>query len=87
MRGGWFSDRSVCYLASGRPVLIEDTGLGDWVPIGEGLLTFHDFDQAVAGIDQINSDYERHRRAARRLAEEYFDAAKVLARFLDAAMN
>ena len=87
MRGGWFSDRSVCYLASGRPVLIEDTGLGDWLPVGEGLLTFDNLAQAAIGIDQINSDHERHRQAARRLAEEYFDATKVLARFLDAAMN
>ncbi len=87
MRGGWFSDRSVCYLASGRPVLIEDTGLGDWLPVGEGLLTFADLPGAIAGIDQINADYERHRCAARRLAEEYFGSTKVLTSFLDAAMS
>jgi len=87
MRGGWFSDRSVCYLASGRPVLIEDTGLPDWLSVGEGLLTFHHPAEAAAGIDRINRDYEHHRRAARQLAEQYFDATKVLASFLEAAMS
>ena len=87
MHGGWFSDRSVCYLASGRPVLIEDTGLADWLPIGEGLLTFHDMGGAVAGIDRINGDYERHRRAARALAEEYFGSTKVLTSFLQTALS
>lgn len=87
MRGGWFSDRSVCYLASGRPVLIEDTGLGDWLPIGEGVLTFADLPGAVAGVEAINTDYERHRRAARKLAEDVFSAEKVLPALLDAAMN
>src|SRR5438132_3633413 len=85
MRGGWFSDRSVCYLASGRPVLIEDTGLQDWLPIGEGLLTFSDMNGALAGIAKLNADYPRHRRAARKLAEEIFSTDKVLPRFLDAA--
>lgn len=87
MRGGWFSDRSVCYLASGRPVLIEDTGLGDWLPAGEGLVTFHDLATATAGLEKINADYERHRRAARRLAEDHFAAEKVLSDFLEAAMS
>ena len=85
-RGGWFSDRSVCYLACGRPVLVQDTGLGDWLPVGEGLLTFQDLPGAVAGIDVINQDYQRHSRAARRLAEEYFDAERVLQDLLQAAM-
>jgi hypothetical protein len=85
MRGGWFSDRSVCYLASGRPVLIEDTGLQDWLPCGEGLLTFSDLESALAGIDRINSDYERHRQAARTLAETTFNSAVVLPRLLDDA--
>ncbi|HYP39679.1 MAG TPA: glycosyltransferase family 1 protein [Chloroflexia bacterium] len=78
MRSGWFSDRSVCYLASGRPALVEDTGLEDWLPLGEGLLTFRDVPGALQGIDAINADYERHRRAARRLAEEIFNAERVL---------
>jgi hypothetical protein len=87
MRGGWFSDRSVCYLASGRPVLIEDTGLADWLPIGSGLVTFNDPVTALAGVEKINSDYESHRRAARQLAETVFATERVLPAFLDAAMS
>jgi hypothetical protein len=87
MRGGWFSDRSVCYLASGRPVLIEDTGLSDWLTVGEGVVTFANPEEAVAGINRINADYERHRYAARRLAEEVFATEKVLKAFLAEAMN
>jgi hypothetical protein len=86
-KGGWFSDRSVCYLASGKPILIQDTGLGDWLPIGEGILTFHDLSEALNGIEAINTDYEQHRHAARRLAEEYFDSNKVLSSLLEAAMS
>ena len=87
MRGGWFSDRSVCYLASGRPVLIEDTGLSDWLAVGEGVVPFTNPDEAVAGIERINASYESHRRAARRLAEGVFATDKVLPRFLVEAMN
>jgi hypothetical protein len=86
-RGGWFSDRSVCYLASGRPVLVQDTGLRDWLPTGEGVVTFRDLGEAIAGVEAINSDYERHRRAARRLAEEYFAAERVFPPLLDTAME
>ncbi len=87
MRGGWFSDRSVCYLASGLPLLIQDTGLSDWLPVGEGVVTFEDLSGILRGIDSINTNYERHCRAARRLAEERFAAEKVLPPFLDAAMS
>jgi hypothetical protein len=86
MRGGWFSDRSVCYLASGRPVLIEDTGLNDWLACGEGVLTFADPSSAVAGIEQINADYQRHRTAARQLAEEKFSTESVLGALLEASL-
>jgi hypothetical protein len=87
MQSGWFSDRSVCYLASGRPVLVENTGLDDWLPVGEGVVTFHDPAGAIAGMDRINSDYERHRRAARELAERIFDSDRVLDALLEAAMD
>lgn len=87
MQSGWFSDRSVCYLASGRPALVEDTGLSDWLPTGEGLLTFHDVEHALAGVTAINSDYERHRKAARQISESYFDAAKVLPPLIEAALS
>ena len=59
-RSGWFSDRSACYLASGRPVLAQDTGLDGLLPAGEGLLTFSTLDEAVAGAEEISADYERH---------------------------
>lgn len=87
MRGGWFSDRSVCYLASGRPVVIEDTGLADWLPVGAGLLTFHDPESALRCVEAVNADYAQHRLAARRLAEEHFATDKVLPALLEAAMN
>lgn len=87
MRGGWFSDRSVCYLASGRPVLIEDTGLGDWLPVGEGVVTFQDLSEAVEKVNKVNAVYEQHRRAARRIAETHFSSKAVLSALLDAAMS
>ncbi|MBA3404629.1 MAG: glycosyltransferase family 1 protein [Gemmatimonadaceae bacterium] len=85
-RSGWFSDRSVCYLASGRPVLIEDTGLGGFLPLGNGLLTFSDPDSAARGLDIINEDYGNHCNAARKLAEQLFSAETVLPAFLEAAL-
>jgi hypothetical protein len=77
-RSGWFSDRSICYLASGRPVLAQDTGLGDVLPTGEGLLSFTTVEEAAEATRAIERDYLRHARAARRLAEECFDSSKVL---------
>ncbi len=79
----WFSDRSACYLASGRPVVAQDTGFSKYVPTGDGLFAFADEDGAVAAIEQIRSDYARHSRAARSIAEEYFDSDRVLARLLE----
>jgi hypothetical protein len=87
MRGGWFSDRSVCYLASGRPVLIEDTGLADWLPLGDGLISFFDPKGALDGLEKVNADYPNQCRAARTLAEDHFASGKVLPRFLEAAMD
>jgi hypothetical protein len=81
---GWFSDRTVRYLASGKPVLVQDTGFSRNYPVGEGLLAFRTLEEAVEGATRIGSDYEAHSRAARALAEEYFDSDKVLARFLQA---
>ncbi len=82
-RGGWFSDRSICYLASGRPVLAQDTGLAGHYPAGEGLLLYSDLEGAVAAVDALGADYPSHARAARALAEEYFDSDRVLGRLLD----
>jgi hypothetical protein len=84
-RSGWFSDRSECYLASGRPALVQDTGWTGHLPHGEGLLAFSNPDEALAGIDRINSDYERHARRAVEIAREHFDARRVLPRLLDEA--
>jgi hypothetical protein len=82
-RCGWFSDRSLCYLASGRPVIAQETGFSRYLPVGEGLLSFETCDGAVAAAGAIRSDYERHRRAARAIAEGYFDSNRVLARLLE----
>lgn len=81
---GWFSDRSICYLASGRPVIAQDTGFTEYLPVSEGLLAFQDSDDAVAAIALLKGDYARHARAARRIAETYFDSKKVLSAMLDA---
>jgi hypothetical protein len=82
-RCGWFSDRSACYLASGRPVLAQDTLFSKFLPVGDGLLAFSTIDEALAGIEDLMGRYEIHRRAARAIAEEFLDSDKVLARLLD----
>ncbi len=79
---GWFSDRTVRYLASGKPALVQDTGFGRNIPTGNGLLAFRTLDEAVAGADRIMRDYDRHCRAARGIADEYFDSDKALGQFL-----
>jgi hypothetical protein len=83
-RCGWFSDRSLCYLASGRPVLAQDTGWTADLPAGEGLLAFGTVEEAAAGVEALQSDYPRHRRAARAVAEEHFASDRVLGRLLEA---
>lgn len=83
-RCGWFSDRSACYLAAGRPVVAPDTGFSDHLPTGAGLFAFRTVEEAAAAIDAMNADYPRHARAARALAEEHFDSDTVLARLLGA---
>jgi hypothetical protein len=82
LRSGWFSERDACYLACGKPVIAQDTGFGNILPRSEGLFPFTTTEEALAAIDQINSDYHRHCLAARAIAEEYFDAGKVAARLL-----
>jgi glycosyltransferase involved in cell wall biosynthesis len=81
-RSGWLSDRSICYLASGRPVVAQDTGIAELYPVGDGLLTFGDPAQAAGALEEVSSDYARHSRAARALAEEHFEAGAVLRRLL-----
>jgi len=77
-RSGWFSDRSICYLASGRPVLAQDTGFSEALPTGEGLLAFETVEQAADAARAVARDYARHQSAARKLAETYFDSSSVL---------
>jgi len=84
-QAGWFSERSACYLASGRPVVTQDTGLTGILPGGEGLVFFTTLDEAVAGVESVESEYSRHAGAARDLAAEYFRAETVLDRLIDDA--
>lgn len=86
-RGGLLSDRSCCYLASGRPVVARDTGLAESYPLGTGLIAFTTPEEAAAGIEAIGRDYRRHCRAARDLAVEHFDSDRVLPRFVAAALG
>lgn len=79
---GWFSDRSVCYLASGRPVIAHDTGFARVLPTGEGLFAFLTVDDVLRAVEAINSDVERHSASARALAEEHFESGQVLSRLL-----
>jgi hypothetical protein len=79
---GWFSDRSICYLASGKPVLAQDTGLTGTYPVGAGLLTFHTLEDACNGANEVIENYATHARAARHLAEEHFDSDIVLTKLL-----
>jgi hypothetical protein len=83
LKSGWFSERSACYLAAGRPVITQDTGFGAVLPTGEGLFAFDTMEEILAAFEAINSDYERHSRAARAIAEDYFKAETVLAAVLD----
>jgi hypothetical protein len=84
---GWFSDRTVRYLASAKPVLVQDTGFSRNYPVGDGLVPFRTLDEAVDGAAKIVASHASHAAAARAIAEEYFDSDKVLARFLDEALG
>jgi hypothetical protein len=86
-KSGWFSCRSACYLAAGRPVIVQDTGFSRVLPVGEGIISFHTLDEAEAGIREVEGNYNRHAKIARDIAEAYFDSDKVLNRLLDIAMN
>jgi hypothetical protein len=81
-KSGWFSDRSVCYLAAGKPVVTQDTGFGKFVPTGEGLLAYTTMEEAIEALARIDADYVAHGAAARRVAAEFFGAEAVLGRML-----
>lgn len=82
-RTGWFSCRSACYLATGRPVITQDTGWSRYLPNGLGLMTFHDMESAAEALSKVETDPERHARAARAIAEEYFRSDLVLNEMLE----
>ncbi len=84
-RTGWFSDRSACYLAAGRPVITQETGFSKYLPTGKGLFTFHSMDDVLAAVDAIESDYDGNCRAAREIAAEYFAAEKVVGSLMERA--
>jgi hypothetical protein len=81
-RTGWFSDRSICYLASGRPVMAQETGFSEHLPTGTGLFSFESLDDVLGAIDSMNANYPLHAKAARGIAEAYFDSDRVLDRLL-----
>ena len=84
-RSGWFSERSACYLAAGRPVVVQETGFSAHLPVGEGLLAFDTLEEAAAAIDEVQAHHARHSRAARAIAEAHFDSDKVLGGLIDRA--
>lgn len=83
----WISDRTLCYLASGRPAIVQHTGVSDFLPDAEGLFRFRTFGEAVSAFDAVEADYEHHRQAARELAVSEFDAADISRRVLDLVMG
>jgi hypothetical protein len=84
-QNAWMSDRSLCYLASGKPVVVQNTGPSTYLPDGEGLLRFSTAEEATAAIGSINRSYRHHCKTAREIAEEYFDSQKVLSELLNQA--
>ena len=78
LRTGWFSERSATYLAAGRPVVMQDTGFGNHLPLGEGLFAFRTADDAAAAIERVNADHSRHARAGREIAREFLNYDVVL---------
>lgn len=86
-QNAWISDRTLCYLASGRPVVVQDTGPSDYLPSGLGMFRFRDLDEAAAALETIASDYRKHCRTAREIAVAYFDARIVLSDLLDATLG
>ena len=86
LQNAWVSDRTTCYLASGKPVVVQHTGPSSYLPHGEGMFRFRTTAEAAAALDAINSDYPRHCRAAREIAETHFDARRILSGMLDTAL-
>jgi hypothetical protein len=87
LQNRWISDRSLCYLASGKPVVMQDTGPSSYLPSGEGIFRFSTPAEATEALATVNADYERHCRSAREIAETYFDARKTSERILNVALT
>jgi hypothetical protein len=85
-QNAWISDRTLCYLASGRPAVVEHTGPSRFLPDAGGLLRFHNVEEAANSLELVESDYDRQCRLARALAEEHFDGRKVVQRLLERAL-
>jgi hypothetical protein len=86
LQNAWVSDRTICYLASGKPAIVQHTGPSRFLPDAEGLFRFRDINEAAQMITLVEADYDRQCRAARALAETYFDAEKVVGRVLEKAL-
>ena len=86
-QNAWISDRTLCYLASGKPVVVQHTGPSSYLPQGEGMFRFTSVDDAALALEEINAHYERHCRASRDIAETYFDSKPVLETALNAALS
>ncbi|HMO25520.1 MAG TPA: hypothetical protein PKB10_04560, partial [Tepidisphaeraceae bacterium] len=83
MRTGWFSCRTACYLAAGRPAVVQETGWSRYVPAGNGVLSFSTMDEAISGIERVEHDYAAHRQSAYEIAREYLAPDRVLPQMLD----
>ena len=86
LQNGWVSDRSLCYLASGKPVVTQDTGSSSYLPFGEGILRFSTPEEAAAALATVNANYHRHCQSARQIAETWFDARRIAERILNVAL-
>ena len=80
---GWFSCRSACYLAAGRPVVVQDTGWSEYLPSGHGVFKFNTLEEAVKGVKEVSAHYSQHSQSARQFAEKYFEAGKVCQQLLE----
>jgi hypothetical protein len=87
LHDGWVSDRSLCYLASGKPVVVQRTGLGSYLPSGQGIFEFSTAAEAAEALATVNADYEHHCRSAREVAETHFDARRTAKTILEAALR
>src|SRR5712691_9185899 len=87
LQNAWISDRTLCYLASGKPAVVQHTGPSHFLPNGEGLFRFVTAEEAIEGLESVNADYERHRHAARAIAEAYFDGEQIMAQILNETLG